>query len=92
MIKEFKHKGLEKFFKKGIKSGIQAKHAARLRLILARLDAATSIQDMDIPSFNLHELSGNRKEIWAVKVSGNWRITFKIINGHAYIVIYEDYH
>ena len=75
-IKGFRHKGLEQFFAAGTKRGIQAKHADRLRLILAALNAATTPQDMNLPGLSLHELQGARKGIWAVKVSGNWRVTF----------------
>jgi len=92
MIKGFKHKGLEKFFLRGTKAGIQAKHANRLRIILGRLHASTTPQDMDLPGLNLHELTGNRKGIWSIKVSGNWRVTFKFQGEDAYIVNYEDYH
>lgn len=92
MITDFKHKGLERFFTKGIKSGIQAKHAERLRLILARLNASTCPKDMNLPGLNLHELSGSRKGTWSVKVSGNWRVTFKFVGEDAIDVDYEDYH
>ena len=56
-IKGFQHKGLERFFATGSKSGIQAKHAARLRLILGRLNAATNPHDMNLPGLHLHELA-----------------------------------
>ena len=92
MIRSFRHKGLERFFQKGTKSGIQAKHASRLRLILGRLNASTIPTDMDLPGLGLHSLSGNKSEIWSVKVSGNWRVTFRFVDGHAEIVNYEDYH
>jgi proteic killer suppression protein len=92
MIKEFKHKGLEKFFLKGTKAGIQAKHAPRLRIILGRLHAATCSKDMDLPGLRLHELTGNRKGIWSVRVDGNWRITFEFRGEDVYVVDYEDYH
>ena len=92
MIRSFKHKGLERFFQKGTKSGIQAKHASRLRLILGRLNASTILTDMDLPGLGLHALSGNKSGIWSVKVSGNWRVTFRFVGGHAEIVNYEDYH
>ena len=90
MIQEFRHKGLEHFFLKGAKAGIQAKHAVRLRLILARLDASTRPQDMNLPGLDLHQLRGDRKGTWAVKVSGNWRVTFHGENAAS--VNYEDYH
>lgn len=92
MIKEFRHRGLERFFLSGSKAGIQAKHADRLRLILARLHAANGPEDMDLPGLALHPLSGNRKGTWSVQVSGNWRVTFVFEDGDAYVVDYEDYH
>lgn len=92
MIKGFRHKGLERFFLRGSKAGIQAKHAERLRLILARLHAASSPEDMNLPGLFLHSLSGERKDTWSVKVSGNWRVTFVFEGGDAYVVNYEDYH
>lgn len=92
MIKSFIHKGLEKFYKTGKTSGIQAKHANRIRLILSNLDHAESPADMDLPGLRLHELKGSRKAVWSVAVSGNWRITFRFIDCDAEIVNYEDYH
>lgn len=92
MIRSFKYKGLERYFLKGSKSGIQAKHAARLRLILGRLNAATSPMDMNLPGLKLHELGGKKKGFWSVWVSGNWRITFRFSGKDAELVDYEDYH
>lgn len=92
MIKSFKHKGLQRFFTSGSTAGIQSKHAAKIRNQLSFLNAATCVEDMNKPGYRLHELSGNLKGIYAVDVSGNWRITFKFIDGDAYIVNYEDYH
>ncbi|MGK0289819.1 MAG: proteic killer suppression protein [bacterium] len=92
MIKSFKHKGLEKFFYKNSKKGIRPDHANRLGRILDRLDAAGDIKDMDYPGSNLHQLSGDKKDQFAVKVSGNWRVFFEFLNGDAYIVDYDDYH
>lgn len=92
MIRSFKHKGLEKFFLKGTKSGTQAKHADRLRLILGRLNAATDPRDMDLPGLKLHDLQGRRSGVWSVWVSGNWRITFRFDGRDAEAVDYEDYH
>lgn len=92
MIIRFKHKGLEKFFTKGVKSEIQAKHAERVRLILGRLNVSMNARDMALPGLNLHELGGNRRGTWSVKVSGNWRITFRFEGEHATDVEYEDYH
>ena len=92
MIKSFAHKGLEVFFLTGSTKGIQAKHAARLARILDRLDAAATVQDMDAPGLALHALKGGLAGHWAVKVSGNWRVTFRFEQGEAHVVNYQDYH
>ena len=92
MIKSFAHKGLKKFFLTGNKGGIQPRHASRIRLILAQLNQARFIEDMNIPTLKLHELKGEKKEIWSVTVQANWRITFRFKDGHVEVVNYEDYH
>ena len=92
MIKPFKHKGLQAFFESGSKKGIQAKHANKLRLQLAAIDTAHSIDDLDILGHGLHPLKGKRKSLWSITVKGNWRITFEYERGDAHIVNYEDYH
>jgi toxin HigB-1 len=91
-IKGFRHKGIERFFATGSKAGIQAQHADRLRLILGLLNASTSVRDMNLPGLDLHELRGARKGTWAVKVSGNWRVTFIWAGKDVSQVDYEDYH
>ena len=92
MIKTFRHRGLEKFFRHGSKAGIQPAHAARLRLQLAKLDASKNHKDMDLSGWKLHSLTGNLKNHWAVRVNGNWRMTFTFDNGDAILVDYQDYH
>lgn len=59
---------------------------------LAALDTANAVEDMDIPGFRLHPLTGNYKGRWAISVDGNWRLTFEFRDGDAYILDYEDYH
>ena len=92
MIKSFKHKGLRQFFGTGNVAGIQPKHFRRLRMRLAAIDTAQVIGDIDLPGFHLHPMKGQREGLWAINVSGNWRITFEFIEGNAYILNYEDYH
>jgi proteic killer suppression protein len=92
MIKSFKHKGLEKFYESGSTKGIQANHAKKLRMQLTALDTAQSIDDMDIPGYRLHQLTGDRKGIWTITVNANWRLTFEFEEGNVYILNYEDYH
>jgi proteic killer suppression protein len=92
MIKSFRHLGLQRFFTKGTKAGIPAKHEKRIRLLLARLHVSTCPKDMDLPGLRLHPLKGKRKGTWAVSVSGNWRITFQFDGTDVTDVDYEDYH
>ena len=92
MIKSFRHKGLETFFYTGSKKGIRPEHANRLERILDRLNAAGNIKDMNYPGSYLHQLSGDKKGQYAVKVSGNWRVFFAFIEGEAYVIDYDDYH
>jgi proteic killer suppression protein len=76
----------------GCKSGIQAIHANRLKLILAMLDQADVIEDMDAPGLRLHQLKGNKNDYWSVTVQANWRMIFSFDAGNAYVVNYLDYH
>ncbi|MGK7879983.1 MAG: type II toxin-antitoxin system RelE/ParE family toxin [Crocosphaera sp.] len=92
MIKSIKHKGLSKFHQTGNTSGIQSKHAKRLRLQLTILESAVRKEDLNRPGFNLHQLKGEYKGRYAISVSGNWRLTFEFRNGDVYILDYEDYH
>jgi len=92
MIQKFRHKGLKQLFEYGSSAGVNPQHTPRLRKILAIIETAETIDDMDLPGLSLHELKGERKGTWAVQVIGNWRITFKLQNGDAFDVNYEDYH
>lgn len=92
MIESFRHRGIQRFFENGSEAGIRADHAERLRLVLGRLNAATSAKDMDLPGLRLHRLKGSMKDRWSVTVSGNWRITFTFAGKNAILVDYEDYH
>ena len=92
MIKTFRHKGLELFFRTGSKAGIQPHHAGKLRILLTTLDSAKQPDDMNAPNWKLHALAGNLAEHYAVTVNGNWRLTFRFENGNAELVDYQDYH
>ena len=61
-------------------------------MLLAALDTAKSIGDMDIPGFRLHPLKGEERGRWSVWVNGNWRMIFEFKDEHAYVLDYEDYH
>ena len=92
VIKSFRHKGIERFFRKGDRKGIQAQHAGRIERILALLDEATTPEQLNIPGMYLHALKGDRKGEWAISVSGNWRVTFRFEGEDVIVVNLEDYH
>lgn len=92
MIKSFRHKGLERYYRSGSRSGIDPTHAKRLRMQLAALDTAMNIEDMDIHGFMLHRLKGSAAGRWSIRVTGNWRLTFEFHEGNVYLLDYEDYH
>jgi len=92
VIKSFRHRGLEKFFRTGSKAGIQPKHAVKLSLQLFALDNARTPGDMTAPGWKLHPLSGELVGHWAIWVSGNWRLTFRFEGDDAILVDYQDYH
>lgn len=92
MIKHFKHKGLRQFFETGNRSGIRPDHAAKLARQLRQLNDAARPQDMNMPGWGLHALSGDLAQHWSITVNGNWRMTFRFEDEDAILVDYQDYH
>ena len=93
MIKTFRHRGLERFFASGDGRGLRADQLSRIRRVLGILDAAGSIETLNLlPGMRLHPLKGSERGRWSVWVNGNWRLTFEFRDGHVYILDYEDYH
>jgi len=92
VITTFKHKGLKKLFEDGTSRGIAQDLVAKATRRLDAVNAAVVVTDLNLPGFDLHELKGNRAATWSIKISGNWRITFRFENGDAQDVDLEDYH
>jgi proteic killer suppression protein len=92
VIKTFRHKGLEAFFRTGSKGGIQPHHAGKLRVQLTTLDSARCPGDMNASGWRLHPLSHDLAGHWSVWVSGNWRLTFTFDQSDVVLVDYQDYH
>jgi proteic killer suppression protein len=92
VILTYRHKGLKKFAETGSKSGIQPRHAEKLRRLLTALDVASRAEDMNAPGSGWHALKGNLEGHWSVIVSGNWRLTFSFDQQDAVLVDYQDYH
>lgn len=92
MIVSFRHKGLERLYFKDSVAGIQPSHAPKLRRILAALDAASSLEELNFPGYRLHPLKGNLQGHYSLWVSGNWRVTFRFIDQDVELLDYQDYH
>ena len=92
MIRSFRHAGLEKFFRTGSKAGIQPAHAKKLQSQLLALNEAEGSQEMNLAGWHLHPLQGDLAGHWSVRVSGNWRMTFRFEGTDAVLVDYRDYH
>jgi proteic killer suppression protein len=92
VIRTFRHKGLWRLFLDDDRRGVQADHADKLGRILARLHAARTVSDMDLPGYRLHPLKGEFKGFYAVTVQANRRVIFRFADGEAQDVDYLDYH
>ena len=95
MIRKFRHKGLRRFFndpRYSDKRGIHPKNEARLIAILDALDVIEKAEEMDISGLYFHKLKGSRKNEYSVRVTGNWRITWKMDGENVIDVNLEDYH
>jgi len=92
VIRNFRHKGLARFFTASTSRVIPDEHRAWIARMLDRLDAAVRAEDMNVPGWRLHPLRGDQKGRWAVAVSGNLRFTFSFDGEDAVDVDLEDDH
>lgn len=92
MIESFRHKGLRRFYQDQDRKGLPADMVERIELILSVLDAAKTIEGVNLPSFRLHALKGELKGFWAITVRANWRIIFRFDDGDVTDVDFVDYH
>ncbi|MBK1695453.1 peptidase [Chromatium weissei] len=92
MIRNFQHKGLERFFIKSDTRGLNVQYITRIQRLLDRLDISCRPEEMNLPGYNFHGLHGFNPKRYAVNVSGNWRITFAFDGENAIDVNLEDYH
>jgi len=73
---------LRQLFDEDDARGVNPEYVGKLENILASLDAAPTIEHMNMLSFRLHPLKGAYKGLWAVTVRANWRVIFRFDNGH----------
>jgi proteic killer suppression protein len=92
MIQSFRHRGLRRLYEADSRRYLRADQVNKIERILARLDEADEVNNMDLPGFRLHPLRGDMAGFWAVTVQANWRIIFRFEAGHAYDVDLVDYH
>ena len=92
MIRTFRHRGLRELYEQGRSSRTAPGLTPKLLRILTALDRSADPQGMDLPGFRLHPLKGRLRGHYAVSVSGDWRVTFRFKDGHAFDVDYLDYH
>ncbi|MFN8593652.1 MAG: type II toxin-antitoxin system RelE/ParE family toxin [Thermomicrobiales bacterium] len=92
MIESFKHKGLKRLYQHGDHRAIGSTMVGRVEEILSILDVAETIAEIDIPGYRLHPLTGGLKGYWSVRVTGNWRIVFRFVDGAVWDVDLLDYH
>lgn len=92
-IFSFKDKKLENLYYhgsyKGVK-GVPDDVKDKIISLLDLLDAATTTRDLNVPGF--HPLKGDRRGVYALKITANWRLTFRFLDGKAFDVDREDYH
>jgi proteic killer suppression protein len=92
MIQNFRHKGLRRLFEQGEPKGLNSQYVEKIENILGLLHVAEQVEDMNVPSFRLHRLTGDLKSFWSVTVRANWRIVFRFEDGTALDVDLVDYH
>ena len=92
MIESFRNNDLKRFWTKGDVTGIRPDWRKKVTLFLSAMDVATIPEDMDLPGFGFHSLTGNQAGRYALTVSRNWRITFGWSAANAFDVDLEDYH
>lgn len=92
MIVSFRHRGLKQLFEDDNPRGVNAEHVRKIKQILALLDAAQTVADLDVSTLRLHPLKGDLKGFWSLTVRANWRIICRFEDGKASDVDLVDYH
>lgn len=88
----FAHKALRMLHETDRSHGLPQALVPRIRRILGTLRVAVRPSDVDIPGYRLHPLKGDRAGYWSIRVSGNWRVVFRFVDGEPVDVDFVDYH
>jgi len=92
MIRTIRHKGLKRLVTRNDRSGLGAEQLPRIMSVIDLLDIATVPQDLDLPGHHLHSLRGDLKGFWSVRITGNFRLIFRMEDGNVFDVDLLDYH
>jgi toxin HigB-1 len=92
-IRSARHRGLKRLIEDDDERAIRRDLARRVRRILTALQSAQGLEGLQgPPGWRLHQLAGDRAGTWSISVSGNWRITFELIDDEIHHLNLEDYH
>jgi proteic killer suppression protein len=92
-IRTFAHAGLRRLYLRDQTRGLPPDAVDKLRKMLAFLqDMETAQEVRAMPGWRAHQLTGDRQGTWSLRVTGNWRLTFRVDAGELVDVDYEDYH
>jgi proteic killer suppression protein len=92
-IVSFRHKDIERLWRRDETRGIARQHEAKLRAMLTALEEAENVAELEtVPGWRLHPLKGDRKGVWSLTVTRNYRLTFRVEGSTAADIDFEDYH
>jgi len=94
-IRNVIHRGLRRFIERDDASGLSPAVVEKVRNIPTFLQEMEDARELrGVPSWRVHQLTGDRKGTWSLTVTRNWRLTFGIdrTEGEILDLDYEDYH
>ncbi|MBX3177524.1 MAG: type II toxin-antitoxin system RelE/ParE family toxin [Candidatus Hydrogenedentes bacterium] len=92
MLRTIRHKGIKRLVQRNDRSGLNAEQLPRIVRVIALLDRATTPQDLDIPGYHLHPLRGDLQGFWSVRITGNYRLIFRMEKGDVFDIDLVDCH
>lgn len=94
-IRNFVHKGLKRLYEDDNPKGLPIAFVGKIQKILAFMDAMEDAEELrTIPTWKAHRMTGDRKGLWSLHVTRNWRMTFWVDTEQREIcdLNFEDYH
>jgi toxin HigB-1 len=91
MIESFRHKGLKELFESGRGAKVPQHLVQRVSDRLEILDAASRLEDLNLPGSQLHPLH-TKPVRYSIHINGPWCITFEWQAPRALKVDLEQYH